>query len=300
MPGREKIYTLDLINKGVPVPFLFRTMEEIDEAAGGIADYPHRHSYYTVIWPFSATGRHIIDFREYPINQDNIFFVSPWQVHQVITDPHPTGYVILFTPEFLEKSSIRNDFITNLKLFRGSDETPPLKVEDKMAEKLKMFADNIRSAFDSQDEMYLERIGAYLKLFLIECNGHCSLTPGSNLQSIEVSKTLVRNFKDLVERHYKRWHQVKEYAGALNVTPNYLNEVIRSSLSVPAKVFVQNRLILEAKRMLLFTEKSSKEIGYDLGFEDPSHFSRFFRTNTGQSLIRFRESITFNSGPGDL
>ena len=295
MAGREKIYTLDLIYKGVPVPFLFRTMEEIDKAAGGIADNPHRHSYYTVIWPFSATGRHIIDFREYPVIQDHIFFVSPWQVHQVITDPHPTGYVILFTPEFLERSSIRNDFIPNLKIFRSSDETPPLKVQDKMAEKLKMFADSIRSAFESQDEMYLERIGAYLKLFLIECNGHCSLTPGSNLQSIEVSKTLVRSFKDLVERHYSRWHQVKDYAGALNVTPNYLNEVIRSSLGVPAKVFVQNRLILEAKRMVLFTEKSSKEIGYELGFGDPSHFSRFFRTSAGQSLIEFRESITFNS-----
>jgi AraC family transcriptional regulator, transcriptional activator of pobA len=296
MAGREKIYTLDLIYKGVPVPFLFRTMEEIDKAADGIADNPHRHSYYTVIWPFSATGRHIIDFREYPVIQDHIFFVSPWQVHQVITDPDPTGYVILFTPEFLERSSIRNDFIVNLKLFRGSDETPPLMVEDKMASRLRIFADNMRSAFEMQDDMYLERIGAYLKLFLIECNSHCSLSRDTNLQNIEVSKTIVRNFKSLVEKNYTRWHQVKDYAEALNVTPNYLNEVIRSSLSVPAKEFVQNRLILEAKRMVLFTEKSSKEIGYDLGFEDPSHFSKFFRTSAGQSLIEFRESITFNSG----
>jgi AraC family transcriptional regulator, transcriptional activator of pobA len=297
MAGREKIYTLDLIYKGVPVPFVIKTMEDIDEAAGGITDNPHRHNYYTIIWPFSATGRHIIDFREYLIIKDHIFFVSPWQVHQVIADPHPTGYVILFTPEFLEKSSIRNDFIVNLKLFRGSDETPPLKVEDIMASTLRIFADNMRSAFETQDDMYLERIGAYLKLFLIECNGHCSISPGTNLQNIEVSKTIVRNFKSLVEKNYSRWHQVKYYAEELNVTPNYLNEVIRSSLSIPAKEFVQNRLVLEAKRMILFTEKSSKEIGYDLGFEDPSHFSKFFRINTGQSLIEFRDSITFSSVP---
>ncbi len=291
MPGRDKIYSLELTDNGSPAAFVFKTMEEIDATAGGIADNPHRHNYYTVIWPCGATGRHIIDFREYPITRDNIFFVSPWQVHQVITDPHPTGYVILFTPEFLDRNSIRNDFVSNLKLFRDSDDTPPLPVDSKMASKLKVFADNIKSAFESKDNMYLETIGAWLKLFLIECNGHCSLMPGSNPQNIEVSKTLVRNFKDLVEKNYNKWHQVQNYAEALNVTPNYLNEVIKSSSNLPAKEFIQSRIILEAKRLVLFTGKSSKEIGFDLGFDDPAHFSKFFKSNTGSSLTGFRESI---------
>ena len=110
--------------------------------------------------------------------------------------------------------------------------------------------------FGNQADMFLEIAGAYLKLFLIECNGLCSLTPGSNLQSIEVTKTLVKNFKDLVERQYTSSHQVKEYAEWLNVTPNYLNEVIKTSVNIQAKEFIQNRLILEAKRMAVFTEKS--------------------------------------------
>jgi len=300
MSGRDKIYSLELLNNGIPAPFVFRTMEAIDEAAGGIADNPHRHNYYTVIWPFSATGKHIIDFREYPIIKDHIFFVSPWQVHQVITDPHPSGYVILFTPEFLDKNSIRNDFVSNLKLFRASDETPPLPIESKMASRLMLFAESMRSAFESQTDMSLETAGAYLKLFLIECNGHCSLTPGTNLQNIEVSKTLVRNFKDLVEKNHNKWHQVQSYAEALNVTPNYLNEVIKLSLNIPAKEFIQNRLVLEAKRMILFTDKSSKEIGFDLGFNDPAHFSKFFKSNTRQSLLEFRGNMTLGPGQSAL
>jgi AraC-like DNA-binding protein len=292
MPDKKKIYSLDLIYNNSPMPFVIKTMEEIDKALGGIADDPHRHNYFTVIWPFSATGKHIIDFREYPIQRNHIFFVSPGQVHQVITDPEPTGYVILFTPEFLEKSSIKHDFIANLKLFSQSDETPPLPVNDKMAASLKIFADQMLSAFDSQSDMFLDIAGAYLKLFLIECNGHCSLSPGSNLQNIEVSKTMVKNFRDLVEKHYGRWHQVKDYAEALNVTPNYLNEVIKASVNIAAKEFIQNRIILEVKRLLLFTEKSGKEIGFELGFEDPSHFSKFFKSNAGQSLQEFKESMT--------
>jgi AraC family transcriptional regulator, transcriptional activator of pobA len=291
MPSRDKIYSLDLTDNGAPALFVLKTMEEIDIALGGIKDNPHRHNYYTVIWPFTATGKHIIDFREYPITRDNIFFVSPWQVHQIITDPNPTGYVILFTPEFLNKSSIKNDFISNLKLFQNIDETPPLPINDKMAAKLRVFADSMRLAYDSKDSMYLETIGAYLKLFLIECNNHCSLTPDTNTQDIEVSKTLVKNFRDQVEKNHRKWHQVKDYADSLNVTPNYLNEVIKNSVNISAKEFIQHRLILEAKRMVVYTEKSGKEIGFDLGFGDPSHFSRFFKINTSQSLAEFRESL---------
>jgi AraC-like DNA-binding protein len=276
---------------GTPMPFVIKTMEEIDEALGGIADNPHTHNYYTVIWPVNATGKHIIDFKEYPILPDHIFFVSPGQVHQIISNRKPVGYVILFSPEFLEKNSIRNEFIADLKLFQKSDETPPLPVSDKMASTLKIFAEQMLTAFHSHNDMFLETIGAYLKLFLIECNGHCSLNPGTNLQNIEVSKVLVKNFKALVEKNFNKRHQVKYYAESLNITPNYLNEVIKAALNIPAKDFLQNRLILEAKRMVVFTSKSAKEIGFELGFEDPSHFSKFFRSNTGQSLQEFKLSL---------
>ncbi len=292
MPEKDPIYSLDLVFNGSPSQFVMKTMEEIDQQMGGIADNPHRHNYYTIIWPLTATGKHVIDFREYPILPNHIFFVSPGQVHQIITDPKPTGYVILFTAEFLEKNSIRNDFISNLRLFQKSDETPPLILSSEMELILKPFAEQILLAFWSQKELYMETIGAYLKLFLIDCNRKCTSNPDTNTQNIEVGKTIVKNFKSIVEKQFTEWHQVKKYAEALNVTPNYLNEVIKASIDISAKDFIQDRIILEAKRMAIFTTKSSKEIGFDLGFEDPSHFSKFFKTNSGQSLLDFKESIS--------
>lgn len=291
MPSKDKIYSLDLMYNDTPMPFVIKTMEEIDQQLGGITDHPHRHNYYTVIWSFTATGKHIIDFKEYPILPHQVFFVSPDQVHQIISDPQPTGYVILFTPEFLEKNSIREDFIANLKLFQKSDETPPLPLTERMKDTLRVFADQMFSAFHSENDLRFETIGAYLKLFLIECNNHCSLYPTNNTQQIEVGKTIVKNFKEIVEKHFTEWHQVKDYAEALYVSPNYLNEVIKSSLNISAKEYIQNRLVLEAKRMVLFTDKSSKEIGYNLGFDDPSHFSKFFKNNTRQSIMEFKGSV---------
>jgi AraC-like DNA-binding protein len=287
---KEKIESVDLIYAGNPVHFMIRSMEEIASEQEGIADAPHRHNFYSVIWSQTARGKHIIDFHEYPIQPGSIFFVSPWQVHQILTDPGPKGQVILFTAEFLHLNTISEDFISNIRLFNTCDETPPLLVNEQTAEKLAFFAAGMRSALDSPGPMKMETIGSYLKLFLIECNAQCSLFPGVNTQEIEVGRSMVQRFKSLVEKHFSEWHQVQDYAEELNVSPGYLNEVISSALHQPAKEYILNRLILETKRLSIFTGKSIKEIGFDLGFEDPSHFSKFFKTSTGQSVLEFRKT----------
>lgn len=289
----DKLYSIDLFYNDQPAAFVIKTMEEIHRRQGGIADPPHRHNYYTVIWSVGATGTHIIDFKEYPIEPDSLFFVSPQQMHQVRTnnDPEPTGFVILFTPEFLLKNSIHESFISNLKLFRDIEDTPPLIVNDSLRTSLQFFTWKMTDAFNGNEELRMETIGAYLKLFLIECNGHCSLNLTDNTQTLEVGRALTLKFKNLVEEHYHEWHQVQHYADALSITPNYLNEVIHSSVSKTAKEYIQNRIILEAKRQYLFADTSVKEIGYTLGFEDPSHFSKFFKSYTGLSLQEFRETV---------
>ena len=80
---QKKIYSLELIDQGIPASFVIKTMEEIADRQQGIADDPHRHNYYTVIWPFNGSGIHVVDFNEYPILPHHIFFVSPRQVHQL-------------------------------------------------------------------------------------------------------------------------------------------------------------------------------------------------------------------------
>ncbi len=282
------IDTLELIWNELPVNFAFATMEQLDILSDGIADEPHRHNYYTVIWPTKSGGKHIIDFKEYSIIKDRIFFVSPFQVHQVITEREPTGFVLLFTPDFLSKHSINENFISNLKLFKKADETPPLEISQQKSNLLKGFIDEISNSFSNGGAMSQEVIGAYLKLFLIECNNLCDGLVDSNTQNVEVETNIVKSFKDLLENKYQKHHQVKDYADLLNVTPNYLNEVIKNSVNASAKELIQERLILEAKRLLLFTSNSIKEIGFLLGFEDPSHFSKFFKNNSGVSLQEFR------------
>ncbi len=284
----SEIESVDLVFDGQPASFVIQTIESLNGANGSYSEEPHRHNYFTVIWPLSGSGKHMIDFREYAIQPDHIFFVSPEQVHQVGIETPVTGYLIRFTCEFLEEFSIQRDFIANLRLFKSCDDTPPLPVSNPIKEHLHMFCNNMVEAFQSSEKLRMETLGAYLKLFMIECNTSCTILPESNPQNIEVGRTLVRSFKDLVESHYSEWHQVKDYASALNVTPGYLNEVIKTSIGQSAKEYIQNRLVLEARRLSLFTSRSFKEIGFGLGFNDPSHFSKFFKSTTGRSLQEFK------------
>ena len=285
------IDSIDLALDGSPASFVIQTIESLNGEMGNPAEVPHRHNYFSVIWPFSGSGKHMIDFREYDIHPHQIFFVSPEQVHQISIETPFTGYLIRFTCEFLEKYSIRQDFITNLRLFKGCDDTPPLPVSDAMKEHLLMFCKNMLEAFQSSEEMRYETVGAYLKLFLIECNTSCIIRPAGNPQNLEVGRTLVRKFKDLVDDHFSEWHQVKDYASELNVTPGYLNEVIRGTIGQSAKEYIQNRLVLEARRLSLFTTQSFKKIGFGLGFNDPSHFSKFYKSSTGRSLQEFKNRV---------
>ena len=130
------IPSLDLTHNNEKVSFAFRTMEDIHERNGNTPDLPHRHEYYTILWAKKVCGQHFIDYIEYPIRPNFIFFVNPGQIHQVITYGNPEGYVIMFTPEFLSQNQISEEFILNLGLFSCSTGTPPLQINDDDAVKL--------------------------------------------------------------------------------------------------------------------------------------------------------------------
>lgn len=276
----------------LPVEVEIKTMEEIDERLGGISDKPHLHNYYTIIWSTNATGKHIIDFKEYELKPNDIFFVSPYQVHQLITNKSPKGYVFLFTEEFLKMNSINEDFISNIKLFKNINDNPPLSIDKEKADKLNFFANQMCISFRKQNSMFIEIIGAYLKLFIIECNNICTLDRVNNTDYFEISRSFVKDFKYLVEKNFKNYHKVQEYAKLLNINPNYLNEVIKTNTNFSAKDYIKDRIILEAKRLIVFSNKTAKEISYELGFNDPSHFSKFFKSKTNISIQDFRESIS--------
>ncbi len=286
-----KIPSYTLKHNGETVDFAIRSVEEVIEIFGTQTDIPHRHDYYTVLWSQNESGKHIIDYKEYEMHTNDVFFVKPGQVHQVLHTPKAKGVVILFTCDFMEKNYININFITNLGLFAEIEESPPIQVDEKGAQRLISLTELMREAFLAEEEFRFDSIGAYLKLLLIECNKFAPSLDSDNTQTIQSAKSILRRFKELLDKNFTKMKKVSEYANELSISPDYLNSVIKSGVGKTAKELIQQRIILESKRLGIHTQMTTKEIAYQLGFDDPSHFSRFFKSNEGISFAQFRTEL---------
>jgi len=287
----DEINTYDLITgTGTSTDFILKSMADLYELSGGSPDRPHRHNYFTILLVKEGKGKHIIDFKEYELSGNSLHFIHPGQVHQVIAAEKPEGWVINFTRLFLIRNQIPDQMIEDVYLFNKHSESPPLPIP---AGQFDQYLDIIRQIrhYDGIDIAYKkEAQGALLKLLLIQSNNHCTLHKNENPQTIETGNQLVRRFKELIDKHYQEYHKVSDYAEMLAVTSDYLNKLVKTLTGKSAKEYILDRILIEAKRVLLFTELTNKELSYNLGFEEPAHFSNFFKRYSGTSPLDFRNS----------
>lgn len=263
-------------------------MEDIYEKRGGAADEPHRHDFFTVLFTKSAKGKHIIDFCEYVLAEKQVFFVSPGQVHQVIEEEKSEGYSIVFSADFLASNNIPVSFINDLNLFRDYGETPQLEPSAEQMQQLTRYCEELLGFYNSEMAFQQRAIASVLELFLITCNNICAIP--ENTQQAEAGNTTLKEFKRLVDAHFQVEHGTAFYANELHITPDHLNRTVKSLIGKTAKEYIQSRITIAAKRMLIFTELSNKEIGYELGFSEPANFSAFFKKCSGLSPSQFRDS----------
>ena len=281
--------TAALARRKAAQAFRVNRMERIYDDAAGKPDVPHRHDYYTVIWVLEGEGKHRIDFEEYDLAPNHVFFVSPGQVHEVITRTRPRGWVITFSRDFLARNHVEARFLLNINLFRGYGDSPPLVISPGVALQLEALMAQMEIVAGGNMGHKYAALGALLQLFLIYCNQACSLDE-EDFETATGPACVLRDFKAEVETHFRSLHKVGDYAHRLHLSPKYLSEVTKSLIGISAKQYIQDRIIIEAKRQLHFTGRSVKEIAYDLGFEEPLHFSGFFKKCAGISPTAFRES----------
>lgn len=271
------------------VSFAISKMEDIYDKRAGEVDVPHRHNYYTVLVIERAKGVHKIDFNTYELGENQVFFVAPGQVHQVVEEEKSFGYVMTFSNLFLIENSIPISFIESLNLFQNYGQSPPLTPNKKQYDTIVNYAEQILTHYHSDADMKHLSIGSFLKLLLIECNNICSINPiESDVDT--TGDNLIRSFRKAVNEHYKKEHSTTYYAQMLHITPDHLNRTFRFKTGKTAKEFIQSRIITEAKRLLYFTELANKEIAYELGFNEPANFSAFFKRHTGESPSAFKKS----------
>lgn len=287
----DSVKTYERVNReNENLSFGISRTQSIFEKHKGLPDAPHRHDFYTVLIIQKAKGKHIIDFNAYDLGENQIFFIAPGQVHQMLEEEATIGFSMVFSNQFLIQNNIPVNFINDLNLFNDFGQSPPLDLTAEEIEKASAYAEEILELQSSELEFKYEAIGALLKLILIRCNNVCSL-PKGYLQEPETKNSTLAKFKALVNQHHREWHGTSDYASALHITPDYLNRIVKSQTGKTAKEHIQSRIIVAAKRLLYFSDLSNKEIGFQLGFSEPANFSAFFKNCVGQSPSQFKANV---------
>ena len=292
--AKNGIHSLDLSYRHRPASFVFRSLTEIESTRSEEPDdrRPHRHNYYTVIWIKKGGGTHDIDFHHYDVLPGMIFFVSPEQVHDIDLEPGPEGYVMMFTPRFLEQSGIGPEWARQSGLFFSCEHVEPLVIKDeKDCQQLEHLMEHIRDEFQEGGAFHDEAISAWLKLFLLSCRRIHDQVPREKTKTTGSRSPVMKQFRELLDKRFREWHKVSDYAAELHITPNYLNEVVTQETGHSAKDYIVDRIMLEARRFATLEDISAKEVSYELGFEDPAHFSKIFKQHNGDSFSGFREAF---------
>jgi AraC-like DNA-binding protein len=230
-----------------------------------------------------------VDFHTYITEGPSLFFISPNQIFRIEGLCTETGYLIFYNRDFYCIQIHDEEVACDGLLFNNIKNMPVTAVPDDQADEINSLFVRMEEEFNIQDYSKEEMIRTYLKQLLIKSTRlwkrqHLEVVLEERNSDLE----FFRRFTQLVEAHYKDKHTVADYADILMVAPKTItNKFKRLHLPQPNEV-IKNRLILEAKRLLVHTALTAKEIAYELGYEDPAYFSRLFLIKTGESPSGFR------------
>lgn len=283
------LYNLDT-NGTSGVQFELLRMPEFFVANGDHPFEAHLHSFYQILWFKRGTGVHHVDFKEYPVCDHTLFFISPGQIHFFDKQTLQEGIVLHFNESFLSDEGTSENVFLKYNVFNAFDAVPYYHISDEDVERLEHIVGNMESE-TANTELFAHKdyLKYLVKLFLIEVQRVGRRGTGIPLCVNNSSNRTFIRFRQMLEHHYKRIHTVKEYASHLNVSVKTLtNSVYESSHTTPLKI-INDRIVLEAKRQLFYSDLKVKEIAFQLGFEDPSYFVKFFKRQTGFLPAEFRD-----------
>lgn len=249
---------------------------------------PHYLTYYDITLLTGGQGTFRLDQYIYPIEPGSVLFSSPGQIRYWDFDRLPAGYVLIFEAEFL--SSFLNDvsFISHLKYFNVHSSPPELTLSGSDTGYLITIMQNMEQEIKylSTNDQHILR--ALLYQVLVWLNRRYISAYSSD--GTEDLNRYIREYTKLVNSEFCSHHAVAYYADRLNITKGHLNDLCKAHLGISAKHYIQNRIITEAKRLLLYSDMQVTEIASCLNFNDPSYFVRKFRQTTGVTPLIYRET----------
>ena len=247
---------------------------------------PHRTDFYRIIYFQEGNPVHTVDFEKIKIKSPCILFVHKDRIHKFDKEVLHDGKVFIFSDNFYLRTETDRRFLQSSKIF--NDTGKPILLSG-INEQLKSLLALIEYEIQNKEQPFVgEVLYNLLNTFLYTAERLAS-TEYPKLFNNSSTATLVNSFLELIEKNFKKRLSIEKYAALLNVTVNKLNLSVIEVKGKTGKQVVTERVILEAKRLLAYSESSVKEVGFQLGFGEPTNFVKFFHTNVKLTPAEFQK-----------
>jgi len=251
---------------------------------------PHGHSFYHLVFFTKGAGKQSIDFTSFIVKPGQIYFMNPGQVHNWQFSGEVDGYIVNFSESFFESFIKEPNYLERFPFFGGYGEDQVIHLSGNCLTEVTELFERLLAELKPMKGHATEMIRTLLlQLFITVAR---QIEPARQKQLSKPGYTTLRNFQRLVNENYMKLKLPNEYAARLYVTPNYLNALCRDLLGKSAGEVIRDRVMLEAKRLLINADIGISEIGLQLNFEDNSYFTKFFKKYAGKTPEEFRKEYT--------
>lgn len=252
-----------------------------------VSNETHTLSYYDITIILEGKGALYIDHHKCPLKKGSVIFTKPGQVRKWECTKTPKGFALIFEEEFLCSFFNDSKFIRNLSCFQGNAPEAHIILPANDLGQAEGILNNISAEINFNIDFDNHMLRALLYQLIIWLDRNFKTKVGITEKPVS---RYISEFTELVDIKFHEQHQVCYYADKLNITSGHLNDVIKKEMNTSAKQFIQNRILLEAKRLLSYTDLSVTEISWKLGYTDSSYFVRLFKKQAGITPSRFRKS----------
>ncbi len=261
-------------------------------------DHIQRLNYYSLIWVKSGSGKAKVDFGEHMFTDNCLFAFAPYQPFMLTAHNRIVGIALNFHPDFFCIHKHQQEIACNGVLFNNIYQPPFVIIDEQSERTINMVLEQMQTEMQKPEMAQYELLIAYLKIFLITVS-RLKTHQQPEVMEIRTGQNepfILQKLKDAIEINFKKKHSPADYAELLFVTPKTLAKITKSHFNKTLSSIINERIIIEAKRELYLTDKTVKEIAFELGYEDEYYFSRFFKVNADVSPQMYRETVGAGRG----
>ena len=272
---------------GFTLEFELDTLRDTLARAKEAVTEPHRADFYQIVWVRSGKATLLLDFESIPMSAGTLLFIRKNRVLMYDRSEGYDGLVLRFTDGFFARTADDARYLAGFPLFAFRNGVPRVSLRGKdaaLAALVELLEREIESPGLADHHLALRNL---MHNFLILC-GREADGPSEAKPVPGAIQDIAREFMDLVERGYRGEKKVSAYARRLAITDKRLQSATSQAFGKLPKEFIDERIALEAKRLLLFGRSTVKEITFDLGFDEVTNFIKWFRKHARATPADFR------------